>query len=315
MEATNKSIVWEFILNGFSAGPELKITVFSITIFLFQIMLAGNMCVIIIISANKCLHLPMYFFLVVLSLTETLTNVLVIPGVLNIIIKGQMSISRVVCFTQSYFYFFLTGTCFLYLGVMSYDRYVAICHPLRYSTIMRKELCIMLVVGCQLTMCFCLLYPSIKIVNLPYCSQILDHLFCDSAALMSLACTDVRFLKFYGIISSLILLLGPLTLTLFSYILIISTVIRIPSVTGRQKTFSTCLSHLTMVVIVFSSAIFLEIRPPSYKSVAANKVVSLGTTMLAPLANPFVYTLRNENVKAVIKNMLKQKKNIVIKDK
>ncbi|KAG9468938.1 hypothetical protein GDO78_021619 [Eleutherodactylus coqui] len=308
MEATNNSIVWEFILNGFSSGPKQQIVVFLITIVLFHIMLAGNIFVIIIISAHKCLHLPMYFFLVVLSLTETLSNVLVIPGVLTVIIKGQMSISKVVCFTQSYFYVFLTGTCFLYLGVMSYDRFVAVCHPLRYSTIMRKELCIMLVVGCQLAICFSLLYPSIKIANLPYCSQILDHLFCDGNALMSLACTDIRFLKFYGIISSLILLLGPLTLTLFSYILIISTVISIPSVTGRWKTFSTCLSHLTMVVIVFSSAIFIEIRPPSYKSVTANKVVSVGTTMLAPLANPFVYTLRNENVKAVIKNMLKQKK-------
>ncbi|KAG9464531.1 hypothetical protein GDO78_019808 [Eleutherodactylus coqui] len=282
MEATNNSIVWEFILNGFSSGPIQQIVVFLITIVLFLIILAGNI--------------------------ETLTNVLVIPDVLTITIKGQMSISKVICFTQWYFYLFLTGTCFLYLGVMSYDRYAAICHPLRYSTIMRKELCIMLVVGCQLTSCFCLLYPCIIIVNLPYCSQILDHLFCDSAALISLACTDVRVLKFYGIISSLIVLLVPLTLTLFSYISIISTVIRIPSVTGRQKTFSTCLSHLTMVVIVFSSAIFIEIRPPSYKSVSANKVVSLGTTMLSALANPFVYTLRNENVKAVVRSILKQKR-------
>ncbi|KAG9461054.1 hypothetical protein GDO78_018263, partial [Eleutherodactylus coqui] len=305
---TNTTIVLEFILNGFSSGPIQQIVVFLISIVLFLIILAGNTFVIIIICANKCLHLPMYFFLVALSLSETLSNILVIPGVLSVIIRGQMSISRVVCFTQSYFYFFLTGTCFLYLGVMSYDRYVAICHPLRYSTIMRKELCIMLVVGCQLTMCFCLLYPITKIVHLPYCGQILDHLFCDSAALMSLACTDVRFLKFYGVISSFIVLLVPLTLTLFSYILIISTVIRIPSVTGRQKTFSTCLSHLTMVVIVFSSATFIGVRPPSYKSVSANKVVTVGTTMLSALVNPFVYTLRNENVKAVVRTILKQKR-------
>ncbi|KAG9468937.1 hypothetical protein GDO78_021618 [Eleutherodactylus coqui] len=308
MEATNKTLVLEFMLKGFSGGAKLSIIVFVIIMFLFFIIVFGNTFLIIIICINHQLHLPMYYFLAALSLMEILTNFLVIPKVLTIIIAGQTGISKEVCFTQCFFYFFCTSSCFLFLGVMSFDRYVAICHPLRYCTIMRKKFCILLVFGCWASAICSILYPIVVLSRMQYCSPILDHLFCDSAALVRVSCTDATLIKVYGIFSAIFILIGPLTITIISYILIVFTVIRIPSDTGRQKTFSTCLAHLTMVAIVFGSAIFLEMRPPSYQSVEVNKVLILGTTMLAPLANPFVYTLRNKSVKDAIAVTLKRKK-------
>ncbi|KAG8596285.1 hypothetical protein GDO81_001818 [Engystomops pustulosus] len=310
MEDTNDTLFGEFILNGFSGGSKLEITLFVIIMFLFFIIVFGNAFLIFIICTNDRLHLPMYFFLVTLSLTEILTNFIVIPKILVIIIAHQKTISKATCFTQCFFYFFCTSSCFLFLGVMSFDRYLAICHPLRYCTIMQSKFCLQLVLSCLVGTVCSLLYPIIILSHMSYCSQILDDLFCDSAALMRVACIDATFLKVYGIFSAVFILLVPLIITIVSYILIISAVIRLPTDTGRQKTFSTCLSHLTMVAIVFGTAIFLEMRPPAYQTVTANKVMGLGTTMLAPLANPFVYTLRNQNVKHAIVATLKTTKKI-----
>nr|DBA22581.1 TPA: hypothetical protein GDO54_013598 [Pyxicephalus adspersus] len=306
METTNNTLVLEFVLKGFTGGPKVDIIIFTIIMCTFLVILVSNTVIIFVICTNKSLHLPMYIFLVSLSLAETLSNIFVIPKILDIIIAKQLTISRALCFTQSFFYFLLTGSCFLFLGIMSLDRYVAVCHPLRYATIMRKELCVQLVIGSMMMICFSLLYPTVMMSTLPFCGQVLDHLFCDGGALMYAICVDTTFLKVYGIITSGILLTVPLILTTLSYILIVSTVIKIPSKSGRYKTFSTCISHLTMVSVVFGSAIFIEVRPPTYRSVEANKVVSLGTTMLAPLVNPFIYTLRNKNVIDVMKAALRR---------
>ncbi|CAH2294553.1 olfactory receptor 6M1-like, partial [Pelobates cultripes] len=298
MEITNETYITEFVLKAFP-GSSAKLTfMFVILLLIYFVTLAGNLLIIIIICTDYHLHLQMYFFLVCLSFMEICGISTVIPNLLVTLIVHKSILSRNACFTQSYFYFFISSSDFLLLSVMSFDRYVAICYPLRYSSIIRKSTCIKLVAGCLFTSFSCLLYPTLIIPTLPYCGHILDHFFCESAALMKLICADTRLLKLSAVISSVFILIGPLLVTIISYILIVSTVIRMPSDTGRQKTFSTCLSHLTMVSIVFGSAIFIEIRPPKKYSIETDKVVNLVSTVLGPLLNPFVYTLKNQKVKA-----------------
>ncbi|CAH2294551.1 olfactory receptor 6M1-like [Pelobates cultripes] len=268
---------FEFILKGFSVSSTVHIFMFVTLLLVYLVTLAGNIFIIVIICADYRLHSQMYFFLVCLSFME-------ICGIST-------------CYTQSYLYIFISSSDFLLLTVMSFDRYVAICYPLRYSSIIRKSTCIKLVAGCVIGSFSSLMYPTLIIPSLPICGHVVDYFFCESAALMALICADISSLKFYEVIASVFFLIGPLLLTIISYMLIVSTVIRMPSDTGRQKTFSTCLSHLTMVSIVFGSAIFIEIRPPKKYAIETDKVVNLVSTVLGPLLNPFIYTLRNQKVK------------------
>ncbi|MEE6509843.1 hypothetical protein FKM82_028167 [Ascaphus truei] len=203
----------------------------------------------------------MYFFLVNLSVLETSCIFLVVPKVLIIAVAQRTTISMVGCFIQSSFYFLFTSTAFLLLAVMSFDRYVAIRHPLRYPTIMSIRVCAHLVVACWLTSAICILYPIIMVPRMPFCGQILDHFFCDGAAIQKLICADITLLKLSSLISASIVLIGSLIVTTISYIFIITTVFRIPTGKGRYKTFSTCASHLMMVSLVFGSAIFIAIKP------------------------------------------------------
>ncbi|KAM4049051.1 olfactory receptor 6M1-like [Anomaloglossus baeobatrachus] len=194
----------------------------------------------------------------------------------------------------------------LLLTAMSIDRCVAICYPLRYSSIMINSVCVSLIIGCLIPPFFTLLYPTIILANLPFCGHVLNHFYCESAAMLKLICVDISVIKLNTILSSVLILFGCLIITTVSYILIVVTVIRMPTDTGRQKTFSTCISHLTMLSIFFGSAIFILIRPPKDYSVENDKIVNLVSTVLAPLLNPFVYTLRNEKVKTCIQDALKQ---------
>ncbi|CAI9541172.1 unnamed protein product [Staurois parvus] len=179
---------------------------------------------------------------------------------------------------------------------MSVDRFVALCFPLRYSSIMRLSLCIKMVVSCFVISFLCILYPTFTLSRAPFCGNVLDHFFCDGAAMMKLVCIDISFIKLSNFISSFIILIVPLVITSISYIFIISTVIKMRSAKGHQKTFSTCVSHLTMVSIVFGGAIFIEIRPNKSYSIETDKLVNFVTTILSPLLNPFIYTLRNQKV-------------------
>ncbi|CAH2294552.1 olfactory receptor 6M1-like, partial [Pelobates cultripes] len=234
----------------------------------------GNMFIICIICIDYHLHSPMYIFLVCLSFMEICGISTVICKLLFILMLKNETISRAGCLTQSYFYFFITSSDFLLLSVI-------------------KKTCIRLVIGCILTSSACLLYPTVTISSAPLCGHVLNHFFCDSGAFMKLICVDTTLIKLSAVIISGIILIGPLVITIISYLLIVLTVIQIPSDTGLRKTFSTCMSHLTMVSIVFGSAIFIEIRPSGDYSIETDKAVNLISTLLGPLLNPYIYTLRN----------------------
>ncbi|KAG9463620.1 hypothetical protein GDO78_021404, partial [Eleutherodactylus coqui] len=279
---------------------------FTALLLVYIVTLVGNILIAVLICSDYRLHSPMYFFLVCFSIVETILSSSVVPKLLVIFITEEIAISKVGCFAQSYLFYFISTSDFLLLTAMSIDRCVAICYPLRYSSIMIKSICIYLMIGCLITPFICLLYPTILITKLPYCGNVINHFFCESAAMLKLICVDTSLLKLNTIFTSVLILIGCLIITTISYIIIVATIIRMPRDTGRQKTFSTCVSHLTMLSLVFGSAIFIVIRPPKDYSVETDKVVNLVSTVLAPLLNPFVYTLRNQKVKECIQDIVKK---------
>uniref|UniRef100_A0A8C5PAI0 G-protein coupled receptors family 1 profile domain-containing protein n=1 Tax=Leptobrachium leishanense TaxID=445787 RepID=A0A8C5PAI0_9ANUR len=299
MGQLNRTNLEELILIGFAGGPTLHITMFVTLLLVYIVTIAGNIFIIIIICTDYHLHSPMYFFLVCLSLMEIWCISTVVSKLLVFLILNKTTISKAECFVQSYFYFFTSSTDFLLLGVivMSLDRYLAVCHPLRYNSIMRNSTCIRLMFGCLLAAFLCLLDPTVKLSKIPFCHRVLHHFFCDSTAMLQLICVDTRPFKIASLIASGIILIGPLTLTIISYSFILLTVLKLPSNTGHMKTFSTCTSHLTMVSLVFGSAIFIKIKPNNVYSADTDKLLNLLSTLLAPLLNPFIYTLRNQKAR------------------
>lgn len=306
MERINITVV-EFLIKGFQGNNTFQSYLFIILGIIYLVTLAGNILIMFIICTDRRLHSPMYFFLVCLSFMEIVGISSVTCKLLSIFITDHHNISKSGCIAQSFFYYFFSSADFLILSVMSIDRFVAICFPLRYSSIMRRSLCIKLVVSCYVISFVCLLYPTYMMARVPFCGHVLDHFFCDSAAMLSLVCVDISLIKLATMINSVIILIIPLIITSISYIFIVLTVIKMRSAIGHHRTFSTCVSHITMVSIVFGSAIFIEVKPSKSYSVEADKVVNFVSTILGPLLNPFIYTLRNQKVKDCLRDKEKWK--------
>lgn len=299
--------VTEFTIKGFQGDNTLQSYLFTALFLVYVVSLAGNILIIFIICADHRLHSPMYFFLVCLSIMEIMGISAVNCKLLSIFITDQHTISKSGCITQSFFYYFCTSADFLILSVMSIDRFVAICYPLRYSSIIRRSLCIKLVVGCFIISLCCLLYPTYMMSTVPFCGHVLNHFFCDTAAMLSLVCVDTSMIKLATVINSVFILIIPLIMTSISYTFIVCAVIQMRSAKGHHKTVSTCVSHLTMVSLVFGSAIFIEIKPSNSYSVETDKAVNFVSTLLGPLLNPFIYTLRNQKVKDCLRDKEKLK--------
>ncbi|XP_049496942.1 olfactory receptor 6M1-like [Panthera uncia] len=193
---------------------------------------------------------------------------------------------------------------FILLAVMSFDRYMAICNPLRYTIIMNSNVCLLLVLGCWVGAFFSVLCPTIVVSRLPYCYKEISHFFCDIAPLLQVACIDTHFIEMINFLLSSLVLLTSLVLTIVSYTYIISTILRIPSAQGHQKAFSTCASHITVVSIAYGSNIFMYVRPSQSRSLDFDKVTAVLTTMVTPLLNPFIYSLRNAKVKKVLREAI-----------
>ncbi|XP_070583162.1 olfactory receptor 6E1-like [Erythrolamprus reginae] len=305
---TNRTTVREFILLGLTDSFPLEVSLFLLLFGIYLLTFIGNIVVIIITQVSVQLCSPMYFFLRHLAWVDMGYMSTIIPKALVNIITGSKSISLSGCFIQMFLYLVLGTTVFLLLATMSVDRYIAICNPLHYPTIMNIRICSLLVFCCLAGGISLILGGCIPLFLLPFCGpNIMNHFFCDSGPLMKLVCVDTSFLEMVHFVIAIFSLLGTLTVNIISYVKIISTILRIPSTTGKRKTFSTCASHITVVTIAYSSCIFMYIKPKGNSRLEYHKIVALLNTVMLPLLIPIIYCLRNRQVQDALKAALRQR--------
>ncbi|XP_062992708.1 olfactory receptor 6M1-like [Elgaria multicarinata webbii] len=307
MEKENGTTVTEFLLLGFVYDRYLEIILFIVFFLIFLVTVLGNLLIIVLIGIDHRLHSPMYFFLSNLSFIEIFMTTCVVPKMLANLLAERKTISFAGCFAQSYFYFFMGSTEFILFAAMSFDRYMAICYPLRYPTLMTGTVCVKMVIGSWIGGFLSVFFSTVLKVRLPYCGpNVINHYFCDSAPLLHLACKDISLIELVDFIGSLILLLGSLSFTATSYIYIISTILKIPSAEGRKKAFATCASHFTVVSMGYGISIFVYVRPSQNDIMSMNKALAIFSGILTPLLNPFIFSLRNEQMKEVFRDVLKR---------
>ncbi|XP_060110683.1 olfactory receptor 6J1-like [Heteronotia binoei] len=301
-----------FVLLGFLIGHKAEILLAMVLLAVYLLTLLGNMSVLFIIATMTRLHTPMYFFLANLSVLDFAFSTVTVPNFLRNLFSNAKTISFAGCMTQSYFYFFLSTVEYFLLTCMSYDRYVAICNPLRYSSIMNSHVCVQVVLFCWLGGFCSVLYPTIIIIRLSYCkSNIIDHFFCDSEPLLKLSCTDTRLIQLVTFVLSSFVILCSLALTVISYAYIASAILRIPTGTGRKKAFNTCTAHLTLFLMSTAVSILLYVIPSEKSSLGARKIPALLSSIVNPFLSPFVYTLRNDLFKGILGEIFAQSKAVL----
>ncbi|VCW91100.1 unnamed protein product [Gulo gulo] len=294
----NHTEVREFVFQGFSNFHEHQLTLFIVFLIMYILTLAGNGIIVTVIRIDHHLHTPMYFFLSVLSTSETFYSLVIIPRMLSGLVGLSRSISLVGCGTQLFFFLgFAITNCFL-LAVMGFDRYVAICNPLRYSVIMNWRTCIQLASGSWSIGLSTAIIQVSSVFSLPFCdANVISHFFCDIRPLMKLACADTTIKEFITLLISLCVLVLPMVLIFISYVLIVSTILKMASAEGRKKAFATCASHLTVVIVHYGCASIAYLKPKSENTRDQDQLISVTYTVITPLLNPVVYTLRNKEVK------------------
>ncbi|XP_044841775.1 olfactory receptor 11A1-like [Mauremys mutica] len=301
-EQGNGTSVTDFILLGFGDLPELQILLFLLFLVIYIMTVAGNVLIIVLVVADQHLHTPMYFFLGNLSCLETCYSSTILPRMLAGLLTGDRTISFNGCVTQYYFFGSLVGTECLLLSVMSYDRYLAICDPMHYAARMSHRSYLQLVGGSWLGGFLGSNITTLLISQLTFCGpNSIDHFFCDFIPLVKLSCNDPHLMETLAFTLSLIFLLVPFLLTLMSYICIITTILRIPSTTGRQKAFPTCSSHLIVVSIYYATLLIVYMFPTTDILSDFKKVLSVVYTVLTPLVNPLIYSLRNKVVQEALR--------------
>lgn len=305
MVNTSETFVTEFIFLGLSNEPTVQTILFVVFLTIYLISLFGNIIIICLIIIDSQLHTPMYFFLFHLSfldLSYISTNV---PQMLVNLVTNKKTISFRGCAVQMYFSLAFGMTeCFL-LGAMAYDRYVAICQPLHYMVIMNWKFCIYLAAFCWSCSLVSSMVINVFTSHLPFCGpNVLNHYFCEVPAVLTLACTDTSLIELIVFVFSIIIVFVPFLLIIVSYIYIFFTVLRIKTVQGRAKAFSTCASHLTVVTLFYGTAIFMYMRPKLKSSQDSDKMVAMFYTILMPMLNPLIYSLRNKVIKGSVERAI-----------
>ncbi|XP_062992645.1 olfactory receptor 2AP1-like [Elgaria multicarinata webbii] len=303
----NRTSITEFILLGFGNIEDLDNLLFLLFLVIYIVTVFGNLLIVALVVADQHLHTPMYFFLANLAFLEICYTSTILPRMLVSFLTGDKAISLWGCIVQMHFFSTLGATeCYL-LAVMSYDRYLAICRPLHYVTLMNNRTCIVLVSISWATGLLLITILTCLLVQLTFCSQVaIDHFFCDFTPLVRVSCSDTWVIETTAFITSSIGILPTFLVTVTSYAFIISTILKIPSLKGRQKAFSTCSSHLTVVSIFYISLIFVYILPTTGNFKDLNKIFSFLYTVITPIANPFIYSLRNKDVKVILRKALCQ---------
>ncbi|XP_029435456.1 olfactory receptor 6F1-like [Rhinatrema bivittatum] len=303
MNAGNRSSVTEFILLGFPSSREMQIVYFMVFLLIYILTIAINSLIIIIVRVDAKLHRPMYFFLSNFAFLEICYTTTTVPKMLSGFLIEKNVISYSCCIVQLCFFFTFGPTEFFLLAVMAYDRYVAICYPLRYGIIMNSRLCKQLAVGSWASGFLTSWTLTVPITQLSLCRlNLINHFFCDFLPILKLACSDTTASEAAFFSLAWIVVLCSLLINSVSYGYIILTIIHIPSTTGRRKAFSTCASHLTVVVIFYGTVIFVIMGPTAKYSFDADKIVSLFYSVITPLLNPLIYSLRNRDVIMALNN-------------
>ncbi|XP_073403078.1 olfactory receptor 11L1-like [Dendrobates tinctorius] len=301
MQFSNSNTVSDILLLGFQNLQYFRIPFFLLLLIIYCVTVGGNLLIILVVSSSRSLHSPMYFFLTQLSFTDILLSTTIVPNMLPIVLYEGSSVSFIGCLIQ--FYFFLASEILecLLLAVMSYDRYQAICHPLHYTSMMTPTFCVKAVLLCWVMMFAGVLTYSITISCLWFCGpNVIDHFFCDLDPILELSCSDTFFMKTEDMILMIPSVLCPFTVIITSYVYIIITILKIPSVTGRQKTFSTCSSHLVVVSLLYGSLLIIYLFPNTQN---IKKTFSIFYAVITPLLNPMIYSLSNRDIKREFKKL------------
>lgn len=297
----NETTVTEFVILGFSKFPEMKVFIFLLFFCLYFLTVLGNITIIVIISVDAALHSPMYFFLRNLSFLELGFTTVTIPNMLRNLCLEESRISFIGCAVQLYFFFVFGVTECVLLSVMSYDRYVAICIPLRYTTIMNRRVCVQLTLVSCVTGFLVATGHTTYIFNLSFCrNNVINHFFCEIQPLLMLVCGDTYWNEVQIIAFSGLILMLPVSLILMSYAQIITTILKMKAAKSRSKIFSTCSSHLMVVTLFYGAALFMYTRPKSSFSLDTDKWLSLIYSVITPILNPIIYSLRNKEVKGAL---------------
>uniref|UniRef100_A0A8C6X1N6 G-protein coupled receptors family 1 profile domain-containing protein n=1 Tax=Naja naja TaxID=35670 RepID=A0A8C6X1N6_NAJNA len=297
----NKSSVSEFILLGFSAKLQTQRFLFALFLVLYVMIVLGNGLIINLIRIDSRLHTPMYFFLANLSFLDISYSSTTMPQMLIHLLLKRKTISFSGCTAQMYIFLSLGITeCVLY-AVMAYDRYLAICHPLHYTSMMSKSSCVKMAVGSWACgFLFAMLHTSFT-MRLPYCGpNEINHFFCEVPAILELACADTHVNEVVDFVLGVILLMTPLSLIVISYMFILGTILKIRSAEGKFKAFSTCTSHITVVTLFYGAAMFMYMRPASNYNPERDKKFSLFYNVVSALLNPCIYSLRNKEIKGAL---------------
>ncbi|XP_070645641.1 olfactory receptor 6C2-like [Bos indicus] len=302
----NHSAITAFIILGLTNDTQLEILIFVFLLVTYMLSVIRNLTIISLIFVDPHLKTAMYFFLQNFSFLEISFTTACVPTYLYIISSGDKMITINACFSQIFFIVLFGATEFFFLTVMSYDRYLAICKPLHYMSIMNSRVCRSLILSCWVSGFLIILPPFGLSVHLEFCDSFIDHFFCDASPILKNACSDTWFIEQLVIFCAVLTFIATLVCIVLSYIYVIRTVLRLPSAQERKKAFSTCSSHMIVVSITYGSCIFMYVKPSAKDEVAHNKGVSLLTTSIAPMLNPFVYTLRNKQVKQSFHGILKR---------
>nr|XP_006996663.1 olfactory receptor 6C4-like [Peromyscus maniculatus bairdii] len=301
----NHTSVTEFVLLGLTNDVNLQAVLFLFLLLTYALSATGNSAIILLTLLDYRLQTPMYFFLRNFAFLEISFTSVFVPKMLVSIGTGDKTISFAGCFTQYFFAILLGATEFYLLAAMSYDRYAAICRPLHYTTVMSRRLCFQLVLSSWFSGFIVVVVPHAMTLQLPFCaSNIINHYCCDYTILLHLSCSDTHFIEVIQFLLAAVTLIFTLLLVILSYTHIIRTILRIPSAQQRKKAFSTCSSHMIVVLLSYGSCIFMYINPSVKDAANFNKRVAVLNTSVAPLLNPFIYTLRNKQVKIAFKDML-----------
>ncbi|XP_026363347.1 olfactory receptor 2M4-like [Ursus arctos] len=305
----NQTFSSDFILLGIFDHSSTQTFLFSLVLGIFTVAFMGNTSMILLIYLDTQLHTPMYFLLSQLSLMDLMLICTTVPRMAFGYLSGRKSISLAGCGAQIFFYVSLLGAeCFL-LAVMAYDRYVAICHPLRYTILMNQKLCALMTVASWILGSLDGVIVLVEVLSLSYCSSLeIHHFFCDVAALFPLSCTDTSAFERLLFICCVVMLILPVSVIIISYSHVLRAVIRMSSTESRRKAFTTCSSHLSVVGLYYGAAMFMYMRPASNHTAEQDKIVSAFYTILTPMLNPLIYSLRNKEVSRGLQKLLRKGK-------